>query len=94
MNGKTKALISASTGIAALLLTGISGIFWEAGEQQVIFTVSQTVTPQKGQRQSMDAAIRNDADTAALETYMDVAADMATDLQRPPQYVIAQADTK
>ena len=93
MQGKAKALVPALIGIAILLLTGISGVFLQPGEQQVTFTVSQAVTPEKGQRQNLDAAIRSDADKAALQTYMDVAADMATDLQRPPQYVIARADT-
>jgi hypothetical protein len=94
MKGTTKALISASMGIAILLLIGISGVFLKSGEPQVTFTVSQPVSPAKGQHQNLDAAIRSDADKAALQTYMDVAADMATDLQRPPQYVIAKADTQ
>lgn len=94
MKGKAKALIPASIGIAILLLAGVSGVLWQPDEEQVTFTVSQAAGSAKGQRQNMDAAIRSDADQAALQTYMDVAADMATDLQRPPQYVIAQADTK
>jgi len=94
MKGKAKALVPASIGIAILLLIGISGIFLRPGQQHATFTVSQAVTPEKGQRQNLDAVIRSDANKAALQTYMDVAADMATDLQRPPRYVIAQADTK
>lgn len=94
MKGKAKALVPASIGIAVLLLVGISGVFLQPGTQQATFTVIQPVTAETGQHQNLDAAIRSDADKAALQTYMDVAADMATDLQRPPQYVIAQADTK
>jgi len=94
MKGQTKALISASIGIASLLLIGISGVFLQPGAQQVTFTVSQAATPLTGKRHTLDATIRRDADKAALQTYLDVAADMATDLQRPPTYVIAQADTK
>lgn len=92
MKGKTKALIPASIGIAILLLAGISGVLLQPAEEQVTFTVSQVASPAKGQSQNLDATIRSDADQAALQTYMDVAADMATDLQRPPRYVIAQAD--
>jgi hypothetical protein len=94
MKGKVKALVPASIGIAILLLIGISGVILQPGTKQATFTVSHVATANSGQRQNLDAAIRSDADKAALQTYMDVAADMATDLQRPPQYVIAQADTK
>jgi hypothetical protein len=92
MKGQAKALIPALIGIAILLLTGISGIFLPPGEQQATFTASRTVSPEKGRRAMSGAAIRSDADTAALQTYRDVAADMAIDLQSPPQYVIAKAD--
>jgi len=91
MKGQAKALIPALIGIAILLLTGISGIHLPPGEQQATSTASQEVSPEKGRREMLGAAIRSDADTAALQTYGAVAADMAKDLQRPPKYVIAKA---
>ena len=90
MKGQAKALIPALIGIA--ILTGISGVFLPTGEQPATATMSPAASSEKGQRSLLGAAIRSDADTAALQTYRDVAADMATDLQRPPKYMTAKAD--
>lgn len=92
MKGQAKALIPALIGIAILLLTGISGVFLPTGEQSGTATMSKAASPEKGRREILSAAIRSDADTAALQTYRDVAADIATDLQRPPKYMTAKAD--
>jgi hypothetical protein len=91
MKGQAKALIPALIGIAILLLTGISGVFLPTGERPATSTMSQAAGPEQGQREILSAAIRSEANTAALQAYRNVAADIATDLQRPPKYMISKA---
>jgi len=92
MKGQAKALIPASIGIAILLLTGISGVVLKPGEQQATYTASQSVDPDQGRNEMLGAAFRSSADTAALQTSADVAADLAIDLRRAPGNVVAKAD--
>ncbi|MBS94899.1 MAG: hypothetical protein CL799_10705 [Chromatiales bacterium] len=82
MKGQAKALIPALIGIITLLLTGITGGISTPGEQQAInIAETRAVTIEQYRNQELGAAFRMEADAAARQTGLSIAADLAVTLK-------------
>ncbi len=81
MNGQAKALVPALIGIITLLLTGITGCGSTSGEQQAInIAETRAVTIEQHRYQELDTAFRMEADKAAREIRLEIATDLAVDI--------------
>ena len=93
MNGQTKALILASIGNITLLLTGITGMQFVSGEKQATrIAETRAITMEAQSRQTLTTAFRDGANKAALQTEIDVAADLAMELKHAPLMLTAYQD--
>ena len=93
MNGQRKALIPALIGIITLLLTGITGMQFVSSEKQAIQVAeTRAITMEAQSRQALTTAFRDGANKAALQTEIDVAADLAVELKHAPLMLTAQQD--
>jgi hypothetical protein len=93
MNGQAKALIPALIGIITLLLTGITGMQLVPGEQQTIsIAETRAITLEAKSRQTLGTAISDAANAAALQTQIDVAADLAVALKSNPPTLFAHQE--
>ena len=95
MNGQTKALIPALIGIITLLLTGIAGTLVLPGEQQAIqIAETRAITLEQKSHQELATAFREDAEAAAVQTSMDIAADLAVELRHSPAVLTAMSESR
>ena len=93
MNGQRKALIPALIGIITLLLTGITGMQFVSSEKQAIqIAETRAITMEAQSRQALTAAFRDGANEAALQTEIDVVADLAVELKHAPLMLTAHQD--
>lgn len=93
MNGQVKQLIPELIGIFALLLAAIVGISALPSEQQAKqINETQAVRVEDQRPQNLGVSVHADAKAAALETGLDIAADLAVDLKRSPSKLTAMSD--
>ena len=93
MNGQVKQLIPGVIGIFALLLTAIVGISAFPSEQQARqIAETRAITLENRSREKLDESFHAGAAAAAMETGMDIAADLAVDLKRSPSILIAMSE--
>jgi len=94
MNGQAKVLIPALIGIITLLLTVVTGISFLPGEQQAIqIAETRAITLEANNRQVLATAFRDEADAAALQMEIGVAADLAVELKHVPTARVAATDS-
>ncbi|MEJ2139477.1 MAG: hypothetical protein P8Y61_08520 [Gammaproteobacteria bacterium] len=93
MNGQVKQLIPGLIGIFALLLTAIVGISALPSEQKAI-QIAETgaITLENRSQQKLAESFHTGAAAAAIETGMDIAADLAVDLKRSPSFLTAMSE--
>ena len=92
MNGQVKQLVPGLIGIFALLLTAIVGISALPSEQQARqIAETPAITLENLSRQELAVGFHADAAAAAIETGMDIAADLAVDLNRSPSTLTAMS---
>ena len=93
MKGQAKVLIPALIGIAILLLAGITGNNLPRVRQAKEIMEARAVTLEDYRRQELGTAFRTDADAAARDMGINIAADLAIELKHQPSRVVAQATT-
>lgn len=94
MKGQAKALIPALSGIITLLLAGITGCISTPGEQQAInIAETRAVTIEQCRHQELGAAFRMEADAAARQTGLSIAADLAVELKLNAVPTLATAES-
>ena len=91
MKGQAKVLIPALIGISILLLAGITGTHLPRVRQATEIAETRAVTLEDYRRQELGAEFRTDADTAAHEMGLNVAADLTIELKPQPSALVAQA---
>ena len=93
MNGQAKASIPALIGIITLLLAGIAGLSLMSGEQQAIqIAETRAITLEDKSHNELATVFRADADAAAVQTTIDIAADLAVELKHSPSNLIAMSE--
>ncbi|MCP4000943.1 MAG: hypothetical protein GY727_08525 [Gammaproteobacteria bacterium] len=93
MKGQAKVLIPALIGIAILLLAGITGNKLPRVRQVIEIAETRAITLEDYRRQELGMEFRANADTAAHEMVLNVAADLTVELKHQPTRVVAQAIT-
>jgi hypothetical protein len=91
MKGQAKVLIPALIGIAILLLAGITGNKLPRVRQATEIAETRAITLENYRHQELGMAFRADADTAAREMGLNIAADLTVELKHQPSRVVAQA---
>lgn len=91
MKGQAKVLIPALIGIAILLLAGITGIHLPRVRQATEIAETHAVTLEDYRHQELDTAFRAEANTAARDMGLSIAADLALELKHQPSTLFAQA---
>ena len=90
MKGQAKILIPALVGIVTLLLAGVMGIDMPRVRQATV--IAETVAiPQSENALTLDTEFRADADAAAREMGLSIAADLAVELKHQPSIKVANA---
>jgi ferric-dicitrate binding protein FerR (iron transport regulator) len=91
MIGQNKALILAAIGIVAVLLAGLTGTDLPRTRQaNTAVAETRAITLEDRSRHELDTAFRADADTAAREMGLSIAADLTVELKHKPSVAIAQ----
>ena len=93
MNSQAKALIPALIGITALLLAGVTGTDLPRVRQASVVAETRAVTLDDYRHQELSDAFRDDADAAARDMGLSIAADLAVELKHQPSVVTANATT-
>ena len=91
MNSQVKALIPALIGIIALLLAGVTGTDLPRVRQASEIAETRAVTLDDYRHQELGNAFREDADAAARDMGLSIAADLALELKPQPSVVTANA---
>ena len=91
MKGQAKVLIPALIGIAILLLAGITGNNLPRVRQATQIAETRAVTLEDHRRQELGAEFRTDADAAAREMGLNVAADLTIELKHQPSALVAKS---
>jgi hypothetical protein len=93
MKGQAKALIPALIGIITLLLAGITGCVGAPGEQQATeIGETRAVTVEQYRHQELETMFRTEADTAARQTGLSIAADLTVGLKNKPVLRLAATE--
>ena len=90
MKGQAKALIPALIGIVILLLAGIGGIDLPRLKQATVIAETRAITPEAQNRDELDKAFHAEAEAAATDMGLSIAADLAVELKRNPTTMVAQ----
>jgi hypothetical protein len=93
MKGQTKALIPALIGITVLLLAGVTGTHLPRVRQVTAIAETQAITLEDYRHQALETSLLNDADLAAREMGVSIAADLAVELKHQPATLTAQSAT-